>query len=66
MTGVDEKNLTAMVLVQHCMLPVLHWLIWRASRAAGTAVTTPARAAREKRMVEGRMNMLVLIQCKRR
>jgi hypothetical protein len=63
--GVDERNLTSMVLSQHCTLPVSHMLIWRSSRVAGAAVTNPARATTEKRIVEARTNMLVLIRCER-
>jgi hypothetical protein len=57
-TDVDEKILTSMLVVQHCMLPVLHWLTWRALMLVGTAVAT---ATTEKRMAEKRMNMLASI-----
>jgi hypothetical protein len=58
-TGVDERRLTAMVLSQQWMLPVLHSLTWRIATPGGAAVANPARATTEKIMVEARTNILV-------
>ena len=56
-----RRNLTSRVVVQHCMEPVLHSELSRASSALGAAAATAARATTGRR-VEKRMYIFRVVE----